>query len=128
MTRDISNFEKLSPIKVAASQLGLPYWKLLRAVKAGLVPSYRFLNSRQLVRPSEIVAVMDRSRTGGDSVQSANSAQDRRSPDLDDPVDYLTQPKSVLNLGRVAEGPRNSSKRGFDGVQLWLPFDKEGKK
>ncbi len=65
MTRDNSDLEKLLPIKSAADKLGLPYWKLLRAVKAGDVSSYRFFNSRRLVRPSEVIAVIERSRTGG---------------------------------------------------------------
>jgi hypothetical protein len=49
----------------AAEILGVPYWKLQRAVKKGLVPSYRLLNSRPLVRLSEIVTAVERSRTGG---------------------------------------------------------------
>ncbi len=55
----------LVPIKVAAAQLGLHYWKLERAVKAGLVPSYTLLNSRKLVRPTEVLAVIEASRVGG---------------------------------------------------------------
>lgn len=47
--------EKLLTIKEAANQLGLPYWKLNRAVQQELVPSYSLLNSRKLVRISEVL-------------------------------------------------------------------------
>ncbi len=54
--------ERLLPIADAAAALGLHTWKLRRAVKAGLVPSYTLLNSRRLVRLSEVVAVIEASR------------------------------------------------------------------
>lgn len=53
------NAERLFTIKAAAEQIGLPYWKLGRAVKRGLVPSHTLLNSKRLVRLSEIVAAMN---------------------------------------------------------------------
>lgn len=56
--------EPLSTIKAAAYSLNLPTWKLRRAVKLGLVPSYALLNSRRLVRISEVVAAL--TRMGGD--------------------------------------------------------------
>jgi excisionase family DNA binding protein len=57
--------DKPLPIKEAAELLGLPYWKLQRAVKRGEVPFYTFYNSRKLVRPSEVVDVIERTREGG---------------------------------------------------------------
>jgi excisionase family DNA binding protein len=48
--------EPFYTIKEAAGRLNLPYWKLQRAVKQGAIPSYTVLNSRRLVRLSEIVA------------------------------------------------------------------------
>lgn len=62
-----SNFqpEPLLTINAAATALGVHTWKLRRAIKAGLVPSYRLLNSRRLVRLSEVVAVIEASREGG---------------------------------------------------------------
>ena len=51
----------------AAAALGLHTWKLRRAIKAGVVPSYTLLNSRRLVRLSEVVAVIEASRKGGGS-------------------------------------------------------------
>lgn len=59
------NTERLFTIKAAAEQIGLPYWKLCRAVKRGLVPSHTLLNSKKLVRLSEIVAALDPSFIGG---------------------------------------------------------------
>lgn len=53
------NVERLYTIKGAAEALGLHYWKLLRAVNRGDIKSYSLLNSRKLVRLSEIVAAME---------------------------------------------------------------------
>jgi hypothetical protein len=55
----------LITLRAAAEQLGLPYFKLQRAAKAGLIPTYRLYNSRALVRLSEVVAVIEASRKGG---------------------------------------------------------------
>ena len=53
--------ERLRTIKEAGAILGIPAWKLLRAAKAGIVPTYRLLNSRRLVRVSEIIAAIEAS-------------------------------------------------------------------
>ncbi|MGO9060131.1 MAG: hypothetical protein ACLQU2_22535 [Candidatus Binataceae bacterium] len=52
--------ERPYTIKEAAALLGLPTWKLQRAVGKGLVPSYTFLNRRKLVRLTEIDAAFQR--------------------------------------------------------------------
>jgi hypothetical protein len=57
--------EKLYTIKEAAPLLGLGYLKLQRAVQQGLVPSHTLDNSRKRLRLSEIIAVIERSRSGG---------------------------------------------------------------
>lgn len=57
--------EPLLTIQAAAAALCLHTWKLRRAIKVGLIPSYRLLNSRRLVRLSEVVAVIDSSRQVG---------------------------------------------------------------
>jgi hypothetical protein len=57
--------EKLITIKVAAANFGLPYWKLLRAVKAGIIPSYTPFNSRRLVLLSEVNCYIRSTRSGG---------------------------------------------------------------
>lgn len=54
--------EKLLTLKQAAEALGLPYFKLQRAAKCGLLDTYRFYNSRPLVRLSEVIAVVECSR------------------------------------------------------------------
>ena len=51
--------ERLYTIKDAAELLGLRYWKLLRAVNRGDIKSYTLLNSRKMVRLSEIISVME---------------------------------------------------------------------
>ena len=56
--------EKLVTIKVASDKTGIPYWKLQRAAKRGLFQTYRILNSRSLVRVSEIIAAIERSCHG----------------------------------------------------------------
>ena len=58
--------ERLFSIRKAAAVLELPSWKLARAARLGLIPTYRLYNSRRLVRLSEVVAVIDASRSGGD--------------------------------------------------------------
>jgi hypothetical protein len=57
--------EKLLTLKQAAEALGLPYFKLQRAARVGLIPTYQVLNSRKLVRLPEVVAVIEASRQGG---------------------------------------------------------------
>jgi excisionase family DNA binding protein len=45
-------------LKEAAIRLGLPYWKLLRACNAGLIPTYKVLNSKRYVRLDEVQAAI----------------------------------------------------------------------
>ncbi len=61
MSKDLPDF---CHIKKAAGLLKLPYWWVQRAVKRGLIPSYTFLNSRRLVRPSEILDFIESTRAG----------------------------------------------------------------
>lgn len=57
--------EPFLTIKDAAKRLGLPVFKLQRAARAGLFPTYRFLNGRILMRLSEVVASIEATRAGG---------------------------------------------------------------
>lgn len=57
--------EKLFTIQQAADILGLPHFKLDRAARAGLIPTYRVFNSRRLVRLSEVIAAIEATRKGG---------------------------------------------------------------
>ena len=65
VTNQIDSVERLLTLKEAASELGIPYWKLLRASNAGLIPTYTLLNSRRLVRLSEINRVIENSSLQG---------------------------------------------------------------
>lgn len=51
-------------IPEAAKALGLKVHSLRRAVKSGLVPSYACFNSRILVRPAEILAILAKMAEG----------------------------------------------------------------
>jgi len=57
--------EEFLTIPKAASLLGIPTTTLRRAVKSGLVPSYRPLGQRVRVRLSEIIAVIEAQKVGG---------------------------------------------------------------
>jgi len=50
--------EKLYTIQEAARLLNIYPWKLRRAIKKGLIPSHTLLNSRRLVRLSEIIEAL----------------------------------------------------------------------
>ena len=58
-------YEKLVTIKFAAANFGLPYWKLQRAVRAEIIPSYTPFNSRHLVLLSEVDRYIRSTRSGG---------------------------------------------------------------
>jgi excisionase family DNA binding protein len=61
-----SPIERYYTIKEAAHHLGLKYWQLQRAVKAGIVPSYRLGSSRRVqLRLSEVIASIEATRVGG---------------------------------------------------------------
>ena len=60
---DTRPVERFITIREAAAQIGVHKWKLNRAVNQGLVPSYRFCNKRRLVRVSEVLATIEKSRT-----------------------------------------------------------------
>jgi hypothetical protein len=51
--------EKLHTIQEAAALLNIYAWKLRRAVSKGLIPRYTLLNSRRLVRLSEVIGAMN---------------------------------------------------------------------
>jgi hypothetical protein len=56
---------KYLTLKQAAFDLNLPYFKLQRAAKRGLFPTYKLFNSRPLVRIAEIKAAIERTGRGG---------------------------------------------------------------
>ena len=52
-------------VPTLAKQLGIKYHALLRAVNAGLVPSYKPFGDRRLVKPAEVIEFIERTREGG---------------------------------------------------------------
>jgi hypothetical protein len=62
ITKDDRQFVAM---KRAAYELGIHYWKLQRAVKQGLVPSYAPFNSRRLVRISDLLSYIESTKSGG---------------------------------------------------------------
>ncbi len=52
----MSSPEKFYTIREMAQALGLPYWKVQRAAKAGCFPVHQFGNSRRLLLMSEVLA------------------------------------------------------------------------
>ena len=52
------NPEPYRTMKEAARLLNMPYFKVQRARKSGLIPTHKLLNSRPLVRVSEIEQAM----------------------------------------------------------------------
>ena len=59
--------EPLLTLKDVATRLGLPTFKVTRAAKLGIFPTYFLLNKRRLARLSEVVVAIERSRMGGRS-------------------------------------------------------------
>ena len=54
-------------VKDAARYFKVQIWKLQKAIKNGLIPYYTFFTKRRLVRLSEVAAVIEASRQGGQS-------------------------------------------------------------
>lgn len=63
MTADLSL--QFLTIREAAEILGLTYVQLQRAIRRGIVPSYRPFGRRILVRLSEVVAAIEAAKIGG---------------------------------------------------------------
>jgi hypothetical protein len=57
--------EPLLALKDIATRLGLPAFKVTRAAKLGIFPTYSLFNNRKLARLSEVLSAIERSRTGG---------------------------------------------------------------
>jgi hypothetical protein len=63
---DEGRVEKLLTYKAAADALGLPYYKIQRAARTGIFPTYHVFNGRRLLKLSDVIAVIERTREGGD--------------------------------------------------------------
>ncbi|WP_409432775.1 helix-turn-helix domain-containing protein [Litorimonas sp. RW-G-Af-16] len=60
--------EPYSTIKEAAKSLGLKPWALRKAVKDDLIPAYKFIGNRWMVKISEVGAAITTFNQGGDNV------------------------------------------------------------
>lgn len=54
----ISDLDRLRTYRDAAEALRLPYFKIQRAARAGIIPTYSILNSRKYVRLRDILALI----------------------------------------------------------------------
>jgi hypothetical protein len=57
-TPTIDDLDQLRTLKDAATVLRLPYFKVQRAARAGIIPTYRLLNSRRYVKLRDILELM----------------------------------------------------------------------
>ena len=55
----MQTLEPYVTLKEISTALNIPYWKLQRAARIGLLKTYRFYNSRLLFRLSEVVATIE---------------------------------------------------------------------
>jgi len=55
------NLDQLLTYKGAAARLNIPYFKIQRAARSGLIPTYSFLNSRKYVKLNDILKAMSTS-------------------------------------------------------------------
>ncbi len=55
---DIDQMQRLLTYREAAKTLGIPYFKVQRAAKLGLIPTYGILNSRRYVKLRDILERM----------------------------------------------------------------------
>jgi hypothetical protein len=55
---------KFWTVKAASAQLGMPSWKVWRAIKQNKIRGYRFLNGRLLVRLEEIIEAIENGTAG----------------------------------------------------------------
>jgi hypothetical protein len=81
--------ERFCRLKEVAALLGLPYWRLQRAVKDNRLPSYTLPGSSRcrLVLPSEIAAAIMLPRGGGapsEGWPDYDEDMDGRGPPFDD--------------------------------------------
>lgn len=54
----IDELDRLLTFRKAADALRIPYFKVQRAARSGLIPTYSILNSRKYVKLSDILKAM----------------------------------------------------------------------
>jgi len=50
--------DKLRTFRAASEELNIPYFKIQRAARSGIIPTYSLLNSRKYVKLSDILKAM----------------------------------------------------------------------
>ncbi|MEF2549409.1 hypothetical protein VQ045_19905 [Aurantimonas sp. E1-2-R+4] len=61
-TKPIDQIDGLLTFQEAAAALGLPYFKIQRAARSGVIPTYSLFNSRKYVKLSDIAEAMSATR------------------------------------------------------------------
>ena len=56
--RIVEDLDQLRTFRSAADLLGIPYFKIQRAARAGLIPTYSLLNARKYVKLRDILSRM----------------------------------------------------------------------
>ena len=54
----VDDLDRFRTLKDAASVLRLPYFKIQRAARAGIIPTYSILNGRKYVKLRDIIELM----------------------------------------------------------------------
>lgn len=54
----LASHDKLRTFRAASEALNIPYFKVQRAARSGLIPTYSILNSRKYVKLSDILKAM----------------------------------------------------------------------
>lgn len=54
----VDDLELMRTFRSASQALNIPYYKIQRAARFGLIPTYSILNSRKYVKLSDIIKVM----------------------------------------------------------------------
>jgi hypothetical protein len=54
----LPDHDKLRTFRAASEALNIPYFKIQRAARSGLIPTYSILNSRKYVKLSDILKAM----------------------------------------------------------------------
>jgi hypothetical protein len=58
IAKTTSDIDRLRTFKDAAEKLGIPYFKVQRAARRGLIPTYSLVNTRKYVRLRDILHAM----------------------------------------------------------------------
>ena len=57
--------EQFLTVKELSERLNLKPWWVHRAIAKGIIPAYKLATGRNLLRESEVIAIIENSRVGG---------------------------------------------------------------